>query len=111
MIVGRDGYAINYEKERNRITILLPPTTNTATTTMIMPVERKTNLSAGDLMTILVAAKRVCQGGWGAMTDWCRQCKYSDIEGADIPCCECVSKHGEMPTGFKEKEPQEELEK
>jgi len=46
------------------------------------------------------------------MEDWCKTCKYIDIEGADIPCCECVSKHGEMPTGFKEKEPmKEELEK
>lgn len=112
MIVSSDGYFICYDKEGNRFTISLPQTDETRRDTVSQTAKRKTNLSAGDLMTILMTAKRVCQGGWGAMTDWCRQCKYSDIEGADIPCCECVSKHGEMPTGFTAKEPpEEELEK
>jgi len=61
MIVGQDGYAINYEKERNRITILLPQTSETMTNTVSQVGERKTDLSAWDLQQILVAVKHVCE--------------------------------------------------
>lgn len=39
----------------------------------------------------------------GNMKDWCMKCKYVDIDGADIPCCDCFSNFDEMPTEFKAK--------
>ena len=61
MIVGQDGYAINYEKGRNRITILLPPTAKTSRCTLDTVVERKTDLTAYDLQMILCMAEWVCE--------------------------------------------------
>lgn len=62
MIVGRDGYAINYEKEQNRITILLPPTAETRRCTVDQIAERKTELSAEELQLLLEMAMYVCKG-------------------------------------------------
>jgi len=62
MIVGRDGYAINYEPAQNRITILLPPTAKTSRCTVDQIAERKTELSAEELQLLLEMAMYVCKG-------------------------------------------------
>lgn len=62
MIVGQDGYAINYEPAQNRITILLPQTDETLTNTVTPVAKRKTNLTAHDLRIILWIAEWVCEG-------------------------------------------------
>ena len=62
MIVDRDGYAINYEPAQNRITILLPPTDETARDTVRQRVKRKTNLSGEELQLLLEMAIYVCKG-------------------------------------------------
>lgn len=62
MIVGQDGYAINYEPAQNRITILLPPTDETARDTVTQRVKRKTELSGEELQLLLEMAMYVCKG-------------------------------------------------
>ena len=61
MIVGRDGYAVNYEPAHNRITILLPQTEETARYTVSPIAKRKTDLTAYDLQMILWMAEWVCK--------------------------------------------------
>jgi hypothetical protein len=63
MIVNRDGYAINYEPEQNRITILMPPTAETRRDTVSQIAERKTELSGEELQLLLDMAKYICRGG------------------------------------------------
>ena len=62
MVILSDGYAIFYEKPKNRIIIDLPPTMETRTDTTDQVVDRKTDLTVDDLGLLLVMAKYVCKG-------------------------------------------------
>ena len=62
MIISMDGYSVCYEKPSNRITILLPPTDETARDTVSQRAKRKTNLSSEELQLLLEMAMYVCKG-------------------------------------------------
>ena len=64
MMVASDGYSIVYDKKVNQITIILPPTDETARDTVTQRVKRKTELSSEELQLLLEVAKYVCKG-WG----------------------------------------------
>jgi hypothetical protein len=36
------------------------------------------------------------------MEDWCKTCKYIDIDGADLPCGDCIVERS-MPTEYTPK--------
>lgn len=36
------------------------------------------------------------------MDDWCKTCKYIDIDGADLPCEDCIMARS-MPTEYTPK--------
>lgn len=107
MIVDNDGYAIEYEPAKNRITILLPPTEKTIVNTIVGPRLREIDLSSEKLAALLWTMRIMCEEKW-PITDWCKLCKYGDIEGADSHCCNCEWSDDATPTGFV---PKEELEK
>ena len=62
MMVTSDGYSIVYDKNVNQITIILPPTDETARDTVTQRVKRKTELSGEELQLILEMAKYICKG-------------------------------------------------
>ena len=64
MMVSSEGYSIVYDKKVNQITIILPPTDETARDTVTQRVKRKTELSGEELQLLLEVAKYVCKG-WG----------------------------------------------
>lgn len=57
-----DGYSISYDRSGNRITILLPQTAATITTTTATISIRKTDFTDNELGTILYAVKAIAEG-------------------------------------------------
>jgi hypothetical protein len=41
------------------------------------------------------------------MRDWCSSCQFETYDGAEEPCYNCVSSHGEKPSEFTPKRPAE----
>ena len=62
MIVTNDGFSIMYEKRANRIIISLPQTMETASNTVAMIVNRKSNFTDSELAAILSVAKAIAEG-------------------------------------------------
>ena len=60
-MISFGGYTIVYEKNMNRITIQLPQTMETLTSTLSMPVKRKTNFTDTELFMILNAVKGIAE--------------------------------------------------
>ena len=58
MIVG-DGYFLNYDKDKNRIVILLPQTMQTLRNTMDAVTDRKTDINESEQSLILNVVKAV----------------------------------------------------
>ena len=58
MIVG-DGYCLSYDKNKNRIVILLPQTMQTATNTMDAITDRKIDINESEQSLILNVVKAV----------------------------------------------------
>ena len=58
MIVG-DGYYLNFDKDKNRIVILLPQTMQTLTNTMDTVTDRKTDINESEQSLILNVVKAV----------------------------------------------------
>lgn len=58
MIVG-DGYYLNYDKDKNRIVILLPQTMETLTNTMDAVTDRKIDITESEQSLILNVVKAV----------------------------------------------------
>lgn len=58
MIVA-DGYALSYEKSRNRISICLPQTIYTTTNTIEPVVDRRVDVEDDDLAIILSVAMAI----------------------------------------------------
>ena len=58
MIVS-DGYCLNYDKDKNRIVILLPQTMQTATNTMNAVTDRKIDINDSEQSLILNVVKAV----------------------------------------------------
>ena len=58
MIVG-DGYYLNYDKDKNRIVILLPQTMQTLTNTMDAVTDRKADINESEQSLILNVVKAV----------------------------------------------------
>ena len=61
MMITCNGYAITYEKNRNRIIISLPQTMKTATNTVSEVRVRKTDFTEAELAAILLAVKTVAE--------------------------------------------------
>ena len=61
MMITCNGYAIMYEKNRNRIIISLPQTMKTATNTVSEVRVRKTEFTETELAAILFAVKTVAE--------------------------------------------------
>lgn len=60
MIVG-DGYCLNYDKDKNRIVILLPQTMQTLTNTMDAVTDRKMDINESEQSLILNVVKAVLE--------------------------------------------------
>lgn len=61
-IVTTDGYSIVYEKNKNKITIMLPPTMETVTDTCSLPLNRKVVFTDAELTSILYTVKMIVEG-------------------------------------------------
>lgn len=57
MIVS-DGYSLSYERNKNRIVILLPQTAETMTNTMTLPVKRQ-DRSEAELSILLLITRQL----------------------------------------------------
>jgi len=58
-VIISDGYSIHHDKKRNRIIIGLPQTFETARTTALPIVSRKTDFSEAELMFLLGIMKYI----------------------------------------------------
>lgn len=61
MIVTDDGYSVCYEKNANRIVILLPQTMETVSNTTTMIINRKHEFTDSELCAILSVAKAIVE--------------------------------------------------
>ena len=58
-----DGYSILYEKNKNKITILMPQTMETPINTFSLPSNRKVDFTDAELSSILYTVKMIVEGG------------------------------------------------
>ena len=61
-MIAIDGYSILYEKNMNKITILMPQTTETVTNTYSLPSNRKVDFTDAELSSILYMVKMIAEG-------------------------------------------------
>lgn len=60
-MIVTDGYSIEYLKNANTIVIKLPPTMETITNTMVLPTDRRSDITDTELGAILLAAKAIAE--------------------------------------------------
>lgn len=61
-MIAIDGYSILYEKNRNKITILMPQTRETLNNTYSLPSNRKVDFTDAELSSILYMVKMIAEG-------------------------------------------------
>ena len=57
MIITDDGYSLQYERNKNKITIILPQTVYTLTDTVNPVVDRKTDVPEGEFALLLTVTR------------------------------------------------------
>ena len=60
-MIESEGYFLNYERQNNRIVIMLPQTLATLTNTVSMATNRRTHLSQSEEMIILQTIKAIME--------------------------------------------------